>query len=427
MHRLSRRSLTFLLTGTLALPFAAACGGDDDGGNNDADAAPDGADAAPEPDAAPLGPLMRTGTLAITETAIVGTPLAGELNVISFNDESTRTVAPLAGFESPINGCAVVVYDVEAGDTEPDIADGEGDIVVTGTSAGPFGCASSPLADPANSYMCQSATPAEAQGSANTAVLSGAADTLTMPDGVEVTDAMVGSYIVLSGFPLVNAKFPIVGVDDVTDTLQLVGVPADDLGDADSTYAVFIGAAPVPANAPDYVGDDTTEVHITKEAGDVIPAIDETINPAGQGFELVDDVGMGYYLPNAIPTDGADEVSFHCDTCGDDGSAPGGGFTAIIINGRTTDGVLPLKGDPFGTEMPDAETAYATFQCSFLGDEVDTATIPQAAMEAIMGTNPTRVQISVGRVAGYPKSADDFTWSANVLVGHTILGYTTVE
>src|SRR5690349_14332330 len=135
---MNRLSLTFLLTGALALPLSAACGGDDDAGEDNPDANPGDPDAN-DTDAAPPPELLRSGTLAITETRIAGAA-RGQLNVISFNDETTRTVAPVAGFESPINGCAVVVYSVEDDEQEPDIADGEGMVTVTGTTAGEFEC-----------------------------------------------------------------------------------------------------------------------------------------------------------------------------------------------------------------------------------------------------------------------------------------------
>ena len=77
--------------------------------------------------------------------------------------------------------------------------------------------------------------------------------------------------------------------------------------------------------------------------------------------------------------------------------------------------------------MPDPVSSYATFQCSYLGADVETATIPADAMAAILGTNPTRIQISVGRLAGYPLAGDPLEWTTNLVVGHTHLGYTTVE
>src|SRR5690349_8461435 len=128
---------------------------------------PDGAAAGPDAalgalDASATGldastvPLLATGTISILETkSYESGSIAGPVTSIWFIDETTRTVAPVAGFESSVNGCAVRVYDVADGDTEPTLAD-EGEITVAGTGNGAFTCTYSAATDPAGQYVCQS-------------------------------------------------------------------------------------------------------------------------------------------------------------------------------------------------------------------------------------------------------------------------------
>jgi hypothetical protein len=433
MHRLSNLTLSFLLTSALALPLAA-CGDDDGGGSDDPDAAPD-SDAAPDPDASPDPVALRNGTLAVAETSITNeglpVPVGGALNLIYFLDETSRTVAPVPGFASPVGGCAIFVYDV-GDDEEPDRVD-EGTITVTGTSNGSFECHYDANNDAvAGQYTCQSTVATTAggdEGNAAAATLTGATDSLAIGADV-VTDEWVGMYIQLDNFPPITdgTRIPIVAANPTTDTITL-GTDINDAlvqaGAETSTFTTFVGYKPVPG------GNDfltTDEVTITKEDGDVIPEIDETLTPAGQGtFDLVDDAGMDFYLPHQIPMDAAVDVSFHCDDCGSEGEATGGLY-AFTINGVTTDGAIASLID-----MPAPETQYATFQCSVLGtepaaEELQTVTIPEAAMQVILDTNPTRIQTSVGHYAGYRLSSEDLTtYNVNLLVGHNKLGYSTPE
>jgi len=417
-------SLSLFLSAGLALT-AFGCG-DDDGGGDRPDARPQ-SDAG-EPDAGDEGGLLRSGTIAVTESALTNPGLdtfSGAVVRVGFSDATTGNIpAPVDGFDSNIGGCLIRVWDV--GTNEDSDPVDEGAVQVEGTENGTFNCG---FASAALGYVCQSADAAIAGGTAgngNTFVLTGTGDTLEMT-GFQATAAMKGMYIMLSGFPNLpdGTKFPILAVNEETDTLTLFGVP-DGLvstGDADSTFSTYVGVGPVPGGAQFLLaGGDM--IHVTKAAGDVVGMIDEDFNAHGQGFTLVDDGAMGKYLPHNVATDGS-AVTFECADCGADGS--GGVITAIVINGETTDG--PLDGLDPSDPMPDPVTQYATFQCSFFegADPPFSGTLTADAMAAILGTNPTRIQTSVGRYKGSLISAEDGTSSVVVLQGHSFLGWTDVE
>ena len=420
------RSLPYFLAGTLTAFGAAACG-DDDGDGGAADSGPT-IDSAPDIDA-DVVELLRSGTVAVTETTITNTGGAvnGALVRMSFADETTRTVAPVPGFESSVNACSITIYNV--GDDEPPDPADEGTFAVTGTAAGPFGCA---YVAALGEYVCQSATAAVAGGSAEGATVTGAGGNAQFAlTGLSFPDGVVGMHMQLSGFPPVDevevdGVYPIVGANTVgeTTTLTLFGAPftGASTGDADASYATYVGLGPVPGGA-DFLDDGTADLTISKTAGDVVGAFEVELNASGAGLTLIDDAANDYYLPHEIPTEAAAEVKFGCtgDGCGAAGS---GILSAMIISGATTDGTLPVDGDPAGIAMPDPVSQYATFTCSALG--ADEVAISMAAMQAILGTSPTRIQVSVGRVVGEIHAADDGSYQTFVLAGHSLLGFTTV-
>lgn len=416
----NNRSFSFLLASALALPLSAACV--EDGLGDDPDDMPlHGADAGPGDDE-PHPVKLRSGRIAITETTLsnMGDSFFGAVNVMPFANEMTRTVA-----QQEIGACTVSVFDVEAGDTEAELMD-EGDITVTGTANGPFTCGFM-----TGSYQCQS-TIASVRGgdlgNATGGTLRGTTNTFTLP-GAAWPTIMEGMSIRLSGLPdpEANATFAILSVRG--DALTLMNIDGSDiktdetLGDADATYETFVGARPVPTGAA-YLDDGSNDIVISKASGGVMPEQEYTIRAAGSGFALTDDADSGYVLPDAIPTTGG-EVAFRCASCGP-GVAPVGGQVALSIAGRTTDADLPPPGrDEGGIAMPPPVSRFATFECTVVGADEDTVSISPDAMAAILGTAPTRIELSVARTAGYHDSEAGFT--SDVVVGHAVQGFTTVR
>jgi hypothetical protein len=416
---MSNRLLSVFFSAGLALA-AFGCG-DDDGGSGDRPDARPSADSSPDDPDAGGGGLLRSGTIAVTEAAITndlpGGPWAGGLVSIGFSDATTGSVpAPVAGYETNINGCLIRIWDV--GTNEASDAVDEGAVQVTGTENGDFGCA---FVNADTGYVCQPA--AGANGSAENATLATNALTF-VGGGTTVTAEMLGMYVRLGSF---NAAvdgnlLPIVGVNTETDSLIVGGTGGADLGtgDADSTYSLFVGVAPVPAGGAAFLLGAADAFTVQKAAGDVVGAIDEDFEAEGQGFELLDDAEMGQYLPSNIPFDES-PVTFACegDGCGAEGS---GGVlpSSIVISGETTDAPVDDITSP-ANAMPAPENQYATFQCSFIG--ADTGTLDAGAMAAILGTSPTRIQVSVGRYRGSLVAAEDGSSSTIVLQGHALLGW----
>jgi hypothetical protein len=420
------RHLSLILSTCLALT-AAGCG-DDDGGSDRPDANTSQDDAA-SPDAAEQA-LLRSGTIAVTETQISndlpGPTWSGALVRVGFSDATTgNPPAPVDGFDQVINSCVIQIWDVGT-HTSADAVD-EGAVQITGTENGTFACG---FVNADLGYVCQSTDADIAGGTAgngNAFVLTGATGSLEMT-GFQASANMKGMYISLTGFPNLpdGTRFPIVAVDEGTDTLTLAGVPAEltSTGDADSTFATFVGLAPVPGGAQFLLGADDT-LNVTKAAGGVVDMIDEDFQAHGQGFTLLDNPGAHLYLPSTIPVTApelAGEVNFKCDGAGCGATGSGGLIAAIVINGETTDAPVGDITSP-ADAMPAPVNQYATFTCAFASSDI--ATLSVDMMKAILGTHPTRIQTSVGRYRGaiLPPGGGDGTWSANVLQGHAYLGW----
>jgi len=424
MQRLLTRITPIIFSSVFALAGTAACGGDDDGddgadGTDDGDDGgddDDGGDApdAGAPDAAP--PVTRSGTLAVTETTISNDlgkiPVAGAAVAMSYIDDQTVTVAPVPGFTTSTGGCLITTYNRPA-DVEPTVV-GEGSVTVGGTAHGEFACA---FVAGQPEYVCQSTNPAIAggvAGNAATGTLDADTDVFLL-EGGGFTPEMQGMSIRLSGFGDADGDYPIVAAP-AANQLQLFGIDVNGIeGGKDATFTTFVGASPIPNAAGfNFLDAGKKPVTIAKTASDLVPAIDVSINARGEGLELVGT------QPHEFPTAPAD-LTFSCDGAGC-GAEPAntGLIPAMIINGVTTDAKVN-PADP--TDMPLAEGSYATFTCSALS--MDTITIPEAGIEAILGTNPTRVQVTVGRVAASLVPVPDQA-ETRVVVGHSLTGFTDI-
>src|SRR5688572_8436513 len=267
------RLLSFCFSAGLALA-AFGCGDDDGDGGGRPDARPTSDSAPDDPDAGGGG-LLRSGTIAVTEAEITnelpGGPWSGALVSIGFSDATTGSApAPVAGYETNINGCLIRIWDVGTNEASDPVD--EGAVQVTGTENGAFGCA---FVDAATGYVCQPA--AGANGSAENATL--AANALTfVGGGTTVTAEMAGMYLRLGSFNAAvdGALLPIVGVNVETDSLIIGGTGGADLGtgDADSTYSLFVGVGPVPSGGAQFLLGAADAITVQKAAGDVVAAID---------------------------------------------------------------------------------------------------------------------------------------------------------
>jgi hypothetical protein len=110
------------------------------------------------------------------------------------------------------------------------------------------------------------------------------------------------------------------------------------------------------------------------------------------------------------------------DTCGDESTAL---LKAMIISGsaskKPVTALLPFQ---MPTEVPGSADPWLEWQCAFIGGR--SATMPQAAVQAIIDFAPTRVEQQVLFVGG---SILDGTGTnvqtLRVLAGHAIAGHTT--
>ncbi len=423
---------SILASGLLSVFLAAAvgCGGDDDGDDaDDADDADDDGDDGPDAAVADAAVEMtRSGLIAVTETTVTNElalglgpapGISGAVVSMGYIDEQTITTLPLEGFENNVGGCLITVYDVKAGDVEPDSVD-EGGFTVSGTANGDFACA---FNDAAGGYVCQS-TDADLGGGVAGNAIDGELDvngTFTLVGG-NFGPEMAGMYLQLDGFDGDgDGVYPVVNVPDAETLVlsPLVVVPALSIGGKTATYTTFVGEGPMFDVAPvefldDGISKDAQDVIITKEDSDLVPGFTVTALARGEGLVLSKDSN----LPHEFPAKPAD-VLFGCldEGCGSDPDQATGQLDAMVINGVTTD-VLPAKGDDGLTMLP-AVSSYAVFSCSAIG--VDSVEIPLEGVQAILDTNPARVQITVGRfVAALPTDT-------TVVLGHSLTGFTTFK
>ena len=434
MCRLRSRASYFpsiLASGLLSVFLAAAVGcGDDDGGDDTADDADDGDDDdgtvdASVADAAPVG--SSSGLIAVTETVVTnplkvgGVPIiSGAVVSINYVDDDTITVLPLPDFPSNINDCAITIYDVKAGDEEPVPVD-EGPFVVSGTANGEFACA---FEDATGEYACQSTDPLLASGSAEGATVDDLG--LLVLTGAAFTAEMVGMRILLVGFEdkgdSADGVYPIVDfVDEETIVVSDFPFPAAAIDGA--TYTTLVGTGPMAhLGTVDFLDDGVEDVVIDKADSDLVPGFTMTAGARGEGFLLTKDSNQ----PHEFPFPDADDIIFACDAkldgCGAEPDQEASQLDAFVVNGITTDVLPPLKDDDGFTMLP-AETAFATFSCSMI--QSDSITIPIDGVEAILGTNPLRVQMTVGRFVGQLENTD--TSGTTVVLGHSLTGFTTLE
>ncbi len=427
---------SILATGLLSVLLAAAvgCGDDDTGDDADDtddtgdDTDDDGIDASVA-DAAPLG--SRSGLVAVTETVVTNElPALGPVPVINgavvsityVDDDDPAIVPPLPDFNSNINGCAITIYDVKAGDAEPAQVD-EGPFVVSGTANGEFACA---FEDATGEYACQSTDPVLAAGSAEGATVDepdGFGFSNLVMTGAGFAPEMAGMRIFLVGFEdkggnPADGVYPIVGVVD-DETLVITDFPFAAAGVTDATYTTFVGTGPMFSfGTVDFLDDGTEDVVIDKADSDLVPGFTMTAGARGEGLFLTKDSN----LPHEFPLE-PDDIIFACDgkDCGAEPPQGTGLLEAMVVNGVTTD-VLPALKDDDGFTMLPAESSFATFSCSMLG--TDTITIPLDGVEAILGTNPARVQMTVGRFIGQLENSG--TSGSTIVMGHSLTGFTTM-
>lgn len=430
MRGLSSHSSSILLaslfTGALALAGAGCSGGDDDATDaDDGDVAPDasgdGVVDGGQPDASPTT-LLRVGSTVITDTLVTNPigaiPIRGGVVDVSFVDASTATVPPVEGFDQALNGCLITVYDVKAGDAEPERV-GEGPVTVSGTANGEFACTPQD-----GKYMCQSTDPDLAggvEGNAAGGTLDSDTDYLIV-DGARFGAEMEGMWIGLTGFGTQDGLYPIISVlgDEI---LQLPAGSIEEEVNAGptATFTTFVGRAPfVNEDGFAFLDDGETgasaNIVVARAGSSIVPFAERVFKARGEGMTL------SGTQPHAFPFERpAEGVTFACDgaACGSDPDQVTGVVNVMVVSGRTTDNI-PLEDDD-GITMLDPVNSYATFECSALiGDAVE---IPAAGVEAILGTNPARIQVTVGRFAAVPEPGDEF--NATMLVGHSLTGYTT--
>ncbi len=432
---------TSIALGCALLAFAA-CGGNNNNSGADARVTDSAGSAdAPPPDARVQN---RAGTLAITQLnltdpAVAGNGIGGSSISLEV-DDLTMGDGGHAAFGTPgaVGGCYVLTFDVGASATHtPHPAVDEGVITLDGSGLaepGPYHCAFA-----GGAYRCDGGPLMPKSNMTGTYSTSAGTTTLTAT-GVTFAATDIGKYLVLSGMPTgYNAAFPIVGVTSghaVLFTGQ-AGTAGDVAIPNGAGYTALQGVGPVPGGAQtvDFInlGGASNAITVSLAANTDYPtAVSQMLEPIGKGITL-ENAGTGCLdcaQPHQFPITaaGGATVSFSCDptkgsktaTCGEDDAALAN--EGLVITGSTTDAPLTNLA-PY--EMPNPVTQYATFTCTFIQGK--TGQIPNGAIAAILGTNPTRIETRVFRFGFALYQDADSHNTLNLVAGHGLVGHTDVN
>jgi hypothetical protein len=381
------------------------------------------------------------GSVSVADVTVVDPAAAavggvnGGLIGIAFRDLTTDGGTVVSG-TSPIGGCVVTKYDPSH-------------LPHPSHDAGTVTIANAPPAENPATGLLKTVGPCTFLGGAAYFCISnsdsGQSVSATGTDGTApgtVTfqfagapfagEHLVGSSVVINGFTNPHydsgpGAFPIVG--QPSDSLLVVVDPAggtDPLEAAPAVQDTIVNAfAPVfgVGAAADFLG--AGGVSIAKPASSVFAAIDTTITAVpGDGWSL-SDPGDPTSLPLAGP---ATDLVFGCgngtpgdandDTCGAAGVSA---VPEMVVSGRATKqdvSALPAFAMPSETSGTDT---WLEFECRYVASH--SATLTQAALQAIVDFAPTRVEVRVMNAGG--AVVTDGPNQTTLLVGHAFAGHTT--
>lgn len=435
---------TFATAGAFAL-LGAACG-DDGGDEHDHDA--NVGDDAGEPDASidAMPTATRSGTIAIADVNVT-TPgavaiggLRGGSITIDISD-LTQGGGEIIYGTSPLDGCIVTRYD------ETHTANPVVDIGTVTLSGNGFhkpvpagGCTFV-----GGAYRCIYDAATGLTGSV-VAGAPGAGQSLFSFTGEDFSGFNpVGMYLSTGGWTNAsnNGSFPVLGAVGQTSLVVPQGTTVSETQSAEQvTHSLLVGAGPIPylggAIATDFLAGADTNVTVATVAGDVYPAITESISVQGDGFTLdtADASGtfgednyvaaqiLPHQFPTEVPTGGAAEdvfAEFACSggSCGEQSTAT---VKAFVVSGRATTQTIPGGAPDYYMPAAGATETYTTFQCAFIG--ANTAELTKGFIEAVLSVNPTRIETRTFRFAG-ELTGDGGLNSLNILVGHGHVGHAT--
>lgn len=368
---------------------------------------------------------LRTGRIAVLDMEVSnpGISATGAEVSIIYRDAQAPDVTPI-GDPDEIGSCAVFVYDVDE-DSDPFAnREDEGMLTIAGMEPSPIDLACS-FDGAIGRYRCPVTSNTAATDSLVTTSSNGTMSITFLNEGGLFTGLDVaGAFLEIDGFQnsAFNGRFPIVEkFSDYIITLANVQASGESpevvKPETEATFTVFAGEGPTGARK-DFLGLAADTITLTKEAGPNVPAIDRKELPvAGANLNLVNATPQPHQFP-----DTAQDLTFSCDPTdvanGGNCGPAAGAFYGLVLEGRTTD--APLT-DLRITDMPAPVSQFATFRCRGLS-KMPTITMARHFVEAVLGTNPTRIETRLLRV-----NVDTTEPATSILVGHGMVGYTNLQ
>jgi hypothetical protein len=419
----SKRLLaTCLAAGLAGILTTAACG--DDGGNNPDRDSGSGPDATPDAWAGPTRSMaILVAHVDVTTPSAAASGVRGGVVSIELQDLTSGGGERIYGTNSDA-GCVVDRYDANGGPSTPHPTLAFGTVTLSNPNQFPgLRKPVGPCVFQGGAYQCVSHA-GTAHGVTVTPAGQGSASYVLIDQNFAGID-LVGGHLVVDGLSVASNNsgprgFPIVSQAGPDWNILVVMNPDAGLeqaggGTDDVAFEIRNGAGPVPTQAGEatnFLGDGQTSVRVEKAAHGEWGAVDFTTTVRGLNLRLAGDSTLPHGLPRT-----AEAALFRCaDACGAEVEMP---HQVLIVSGRTTDGATAGLADDV---MPEARTAYTTFECAFEGRTE--GTIPEAAMAAILSTDPTRIETRVLAVAGGQVTDGDNLGS--ILVGHGLIGHTDV-
>jgi hypothetical protein len=374
---------------------------------------------------------LRAGNLAFLQLTVdnaearsVG--LSGASLSLRWDDVAT---VPAPSFEG--GGCEVTRFMMGV-DSPPRHTD-EGRIDVTGFGRfGDLTCSFVQVGEAEGGYSCVPAVSPDGTVSAGSSisVVDEAVATwlVSIPGATFPPGGARGMFLSFPAGIWSNAGnagiFPI--IEQVDDNSIIIVNPAgvEETLAADSLrYFLTVSNAVIPGGFDVLEGAGDFSI-VGGGAGEVEP-FDIVVTPAGisTGSELV--LASSSLDPDRFPQTAAD-TEVGCQEAEGGNCENGGIINALIVSGRTTDGVISPTGNPVldATSMPPPIAEFATFTCIFIGSK--SGIIPDEAITEILATAPTRIETRVVFGSGTIVS-DEKGNVTNMIAGYGLVGFSDIS
>lgn len=391
------------VVGIMAL---AGCG-DDGGGSGTPDARPNTADARPAADATMGVQATHSGTVAVNDISVFGSPSSGHGGQINIGFSKLGVTPEMQVGSTATPPCYATLTDVtKAAQANPTVDEGTIKVEIKTAAGG-----TRPVPDckfASNRYLC-----ASGQGTDGTLTL--ASTPVYSFAGTGAGMGAAGHYLLVVGGTGAGAAFPIVAASSGTMLTVVSTLAATPPSVGAWVTAAGIGPIPpipgVAPTPPEFLADDD-KVKVSLAGGTDFGAQATGDIEVGKEFELSDATAALFAAKIDLATTAAIEIS--CKKAG--AACPTA--TGTIVSIDTTDATTFASGSDMGT----AVKFTGSLTCAAFDEKV---TIPANLWAVLKAGSPTKMRVAVFR-SGFSPLQDTVKKNAtNVVAGHGIIFFQT--